>query len=113
MLAKMFALGMLNKPSVMNAAFVFIKQHVVVVKVNAFAKAGLEKHGIKILKEGLARGDFINKNKLINQRYYSIASTATLLLPTVLGLPEEKFHDQFSMPRTMPLPQGSASMLNR
>ena len=53
-----------------------------------------------ILKEGLAKGYSINKNKLISQHYYSIVSTATLLLPTVLGLPEEKFHDQFSMPRS-------------
>ena len=42
MLAKMFALGRVNKPPVMNAAFVFIKQHVVTVKVNAFAKASFE-----------------------------------------------------------------------
>ena len=50
------------------------------------------------MKEGLAKGDFINKNKLINQHYYSIASKATLLLPAELSLPEDKFHDQLSMP---------------
>ena len=52
--------------------------------MNALAKAGLEKHGVKILKSGLAEGGFINKNKLISRHYYSIASKTTLLLPRSL-----------------------------
>jgi len=91
-------LAKLNKPPVQNAAFVFIKPHAVTDKVKALAKAGLEKHGIKIVKEGSITAEVIDKQKLIDQHYYSIASKATMLKPAELNVPEEKFHDQFGMP---------------
>merc|ERR1719330_1186811 len=96
-LAKLAALGVLNKPPVMNAAFVFIKPHAVTDKVKALAKAGLEKHGIKIIKEGFIKGEVIDKKKLIDQHYYAIASKATILKPDQLNVPADKFQAQFGL----------------
>jgi len=96
--AKLAVLAKLNKPPVLNAAFVFIKPHAVTDKVKALAKAGLEKHGIKIVKEGAIKAEVIDKNKLIDQHYYSIASKATILKPAELNVPEEMFHDKFGLP---------------
>ena len=50
-------------------------------KVKELAKAGLEAHGIKILKQGSIKGETIDKKKLIDQHYFAIASKATILKP--------------------------------
>ena len=60
-------------------------------QVTALATASLEKHGIEILTEGSIKGDIIDKNKLIDQYYYSIASKAKMLKPVELNRPEGKF----------------------
>merc|ERR1719456_1139347 len=96
-LTKIRDLSKLNKPPAKNSAFVFIKPHAVTDKVKALAKAGLEKHGIKILKEGKIKGEVIDKKKLIDQHYYSIASKATILKPDQLNVPEDKFKGQFGI----------------
>merc|ERR1711920_753861 len=96
-LAKAAVLAKLNKPAVKNSAFVFIKPHAVTDKVRELAKAGLEKHGIKILKQGKIKGEVIDKKKLIDQHYYAIASKATILKPDQLNVPEDKFQGQFGL----------------
>merc|ERR1711920_514582 len=96
-LAKAAVLAKLNKPAVKNSAFVFIKPHAVTDKVKELAKAGLEKHGIKILKQGKIKGEVIDKKKLIDQHYYAIASKATILKPDQLNVPEDKFQGQFGL----------------
>jgi len=96
-LAKVVELDKLNKPPTKNSAFVFIKPHAVTDKVKELAKAGLEKHGIKILKEGSIKGEVIDKKKLIDQHYYAIASKATILKPDQLNVPEDKFKEQFGV----------------
>merc|ERR1719482_2459095 len=96
-LAKAIELAKLNKPAPKNSAFVFIKPHAVTDKVKALAKAGLEAHGIKILKEGVIKGEVIDKKKLIDQHYYAIASKATILKPDQLNVPEDKFQAQFGL----------------
>merc|ERR1740121_3569320 len=96
-LAKAAVLSKLNKPAVKNSAFVFIKPHAVTDKVKELAKAGLEKHGIKIVKEGSIKAEVIDKKKLIDQHYYAIASKATILKPEQLNVPEDKFQAQFGL----------------
>jgi len=96
-LAKCVELAKLNKPAAKNSAFVFIKPHAVTDKVKELAKAGLEKHGLKILKEGSIKAEVIDKKKLIDQHYYAIASKATILKPDQLNVPEDKFQAQFGL----------------
>jgi nucleoside diphosphate kinase len=81
----------------MNAAYVFIKPHAVTDKVKALAKEGLEAKGIKILAEGSLSGEVIDEKKLIDQHYYAIASKATILKPTELNIPVDKFKEQFGL----------------
>jgi nucleoside diphosphate kinase len=80
-IAKAAELAKLNRPAPKNSAFVFIKPHAVTDKVKACAKAGLEKAGIKILKQGTIKAETIDKKKLIDQHYYAIATKATILKP--------------------------------
>jgi len=96
-LDKIVELAKLNKPPAPNAAFVFIKPHAVTDKVKELVKAGLEAKGLKILKEGSIKGEVIDKKKLIDQHYYSIASKATILTPDKLNIPEDKFLEQFGL----------------
>ena len=84
----------LNKPASKTAAFVFIKPHAVTDKVKELAKAGLEKHGIKILKQGSIKAETIDKKKLIDQHCHAIASKSTILKPDQLNVPEDKFKAQ-------------------
>merc|ERR1740138_1253204 len=96
-LAKTKELSKLNRPPAKNSAFVFIKPHAVTDKTKELAKAGLEKHGIKVVKEGSIKGEIIDKKKLIDQHYYAIASKATILKPDALNVPNDKFKAQFGM----------------
>jgi nucleoside diphosphate kinase len=96
-IAKAAELAKLNRPAPKNSAFVFIKPHAVTDKVKACAKAGLEKAGIKILKQGTIKAETIDKKKLIDQHYYAIASKATILKPDQLNVPEDKFKGQFGI----------------
>jgi len=95
--AKLCTLAKLNRPPPKNSAFVFIKPHAVTDKVKELAKSGLEKFGLKILKEGSIKGEEIDKKKLIDQHYYAIASKATILKPDQLNVPEDKFEAQFGL----------------
>ena len=87
----------LKDRNLMNAAFVFIKPHAMTEKVKELAKTGLQKHGIKILKEGSLKAETIDQKKLIDQHYYAIASKATILKPDQLNVPADKFQEQFGV----------------
>mmetsp|Transcript_64637 Transcript_64637/g.127789 ORF Transcript_64637/g.127789 Transcript_64637/m.127789 type:complete len:639 (+) Transcript_64637:93-2009(+) len=80
-----------------NSAFVFIKPHAVTDKVKQLARKGLEGRGIKILKEGSLPGTVIDKKRLIDQHYYAIASKATILKPSQLNVPADKFQSAFGL----------------
>jgi len=80
-----------------NSAFVFIKPHAVTAKVKDLAKSTLEAHGMKILQEGSLSGEVIDEKKLIDQHYYAIASKATILKPSALNVPTDKFEAQFGI----------------
>lgn len=48
----------------------------------------------------------IDERKLIDQHYYAIASKATILKPTELNVPADKFKDQFGLEWTEALATG-------
>eukprot|EP00928_Gymnodinium_smaydae_P059429 TRINITY_DN4275_c0_g1_i3.p1 TRINITY_DN4275_c0_g1~~TRINITY_DN4275_c0_g1_i3.p1 ORF type:complete len:464 (-),score=141.51 TRINITY_DN4275_c0_g1_i3:222-1613(-) len=80
-----------------NAAFVFVKPHAVTPKVNKLVREGLQAKGLKILSEGDLTSDVIDKKKLIDQHYYAIASKATILKPSELNVPKDKFKAAFGL----------------
>ena len=49
---------------------------------------------IKIVSEGSIAAETIDSNKLIDQHYYAIASKATILPPSELNVPSDKFEKQ-------------------
>eukprot|EP00931_Biecheleriopsis_adriatica_P072216 TRINITY_DN4628_c0_g1_i1.p1 TRINITY_DN4628_c0_g1~~TRINITY_DN4628_c0_g1_i1.p1 ORF type:complete len:332 (-),score=103.81 TRINITY_DN4628_c0_g1_i1:60-1055(-) len=80
-----------------NAAFVFVKPHAVTPAVNSMVKAGLEAKGLKVTSEGTLTSEVIDEKKLIDQHYYAIASKATILKPSELNVPKDKFQKQFGL----------------
>jgi nucleoside diphosphate kinase len=80
-----------------NMAFVFVKPHQVTDKVVNTVRSGLEAKGIKILREGDITSETIDKKKLVDQHYYAIASKATILKPSQLNVPNDKFQKQFGI----------------
>lgn len=89
-----------------NEAFVFIKPHAVTDKTKELVKATLEAKGIEITSEGAIASETIDKDKLIDQHYYAIASKATILPPKDLNIPEDKFEAQFGLKWTEALEKG-------
>lgn len=83
---------------VRNQAFVFVKPHAVTPATNQLVRETLVSKGIKIKSEGDLTSDVIDKKKLIDQHYYAIASKATLLKPTELNVPNDKFEKHFGLP---------------
>jgi hypothetical protein len=71
----------------MNSAFVFIKPHANTRAVQDLVVAKLTSKRVKILSEGDIAAAKIDKDKLIDQHYYAIASKATLLKPDQLTSP--------------------------
>jgi hypothetical protein len=59
--------------------------------------AKLTSKRVKILSEGDIAASKIDKDKLIDQHYYAIASKATLLKPDQLPVPEDKFEQKFGI----------------
>jgi len=66
---------------------------------------GLLAKGLKITGEGDLTSDVIDKKKLIDQHYYSIASKATILKPSELNVPNDKFEKQFGLSWAAALPK--------
>lgn len=85
-------------------AFVFVKPHAVTPACNKAVKEGLLAKGLKITGEGDLTSDVIDKKKLIDQHYYSIASKATILKPDQLNVPNDKFEKQFGCSWASALP---------
>jgi nucleoside diphosphate kinase len=79
-----------------NRAFVFVKPHAVTDKVNELVKTGLQAQGLKVSTEGELTSEEIDRKKLIDQHYYSIASKATILTPDQLNVDGAKFKAQFN-----------------
>ena len=80
-----------------NSAFVFIKPHANTPKAQAYVKEGLKAKGINILKEGEITGEKIDKDMLIDQHYYAIASKATLVKADKMPVDPKKFEAQFNI----------------
>jgi len=91
-----------------NSAFVFIKPHAHTDAVKALVKETFAAKGIQILKEGSIAGEEIDKKKLIDQHYYAIASKATILKPSELTVPNDKFKAQFGIDFADALSSGKA-----
>lgn len=83
--------------NVPNCAFVFLKPHANTTEARRAVKQQLALKGIRVTEEGEISGQKIEKEALIDNHYYSIASKATLLKPEKLNVPEEKFKQKFGM----------------
>jgi len=81
----------------MNSAFVFIKPHANTAETRRVVHEALQAKGIAIVREGELTGEEIDRDKLIDQHYYAIASKATLLTPDQLNVPEAKFEAKFGL----------------
>lgn len=82
---------------VKNCAFVFLKPHAVTEQAKELVKKRFEEKSITVQKEGSLLAEDIDKKKLIDAHYYAIASKATLLKPTQLNIPKEKFKEFFGV----------------
>eukprot|EP00039_Didymoeca_costata_P002763 m.62426 g.62426 ORF g.62426 m.62426 type:complete len:312 (+) comp11508_c0_seq1:203-1138(+) len=89
-----------------NKAFMFIKPHAVTDKTIELVRKTLEEKGIKILESGSLTAEEIDSKKLIDQHYYAIASKATILKPSELNVPADKFKEKFDIDWTNALDSG-------
>jgi hypothetical protein len=80
-----------------NSAFVFIKPHANTLAAQALVTAEFAARGINIVSEGELTGEQIDAGLLIDQHYYAIASKATILKPTQLPIPTDKFEAKFGL----------------
>jgi len=78
-----------------QSAFVFIKPHAKTDAVEALVKKKFEEVGIEITAQGEYTGTEIDEKKYIDNHYYAIVSKATLLKPTELNVPKDKFKEKF------------------
>jgi len=91
-----------------NRAFLFIKPKAATPAIEKLVEATLASRGIKVLKKGTIDGPTIDKKRLIDQHYYAIASKATLLKPSELPVPEDKFEAFFGVSFQDALKAGTA-----
>ncbi len=80
-----------------NSAFVFIKPHANNQNTQKDVYLHLLAKGFNITTEGEFSGETIDKDMLIDQHYYAIASKATLLKPEDIPVPEKKFEEAFGL----------------
>jgi len=78
-----------------NSAFVFVKPHANTEATQELVKKKMVGAGIEIVSEHDIDGEIIDKKKLIDQHYYSIASKATLLSAEDIPVPIDKFQAEF------------------
>lgn len=90
-----------------NAAFIFIKPAANNKAVQDLVKSTLLAKNVKIESEGEFTGEEIDKQMLIDQHYYAIASKATLLKPTEIPVPADKFEAFFGISWEKALADGS------
>lgn len=79
----------------LNSAFVFIKPHANTPATQKLVKEKLMDAGIEILSEHDINAEKIDKEKLIDQHYYAIASKATILPAAEIAVPADKFQSEF------------------
>jgi hypothetical protein len=91
-----------------NMAFVFVKPQQTTEKVKKTVREGLLAKGIKITGEGDITSDVIDKKKLVDQHYYAIASKASILKPSELNVPADKFQKAFGISWSDVLSKGLA-----
>lgn len=77
----------------LNTSYVFIKPHAHNNKIIDLIKQKFKDNKIKILSEGSLTGNEINKKKLIDNHYYSIANKASLIKPYDLKPSLEKLKE--------------------
>eukprot|EP00227_Mantoniella_beaufortii_P019635 CAMPEP_0197589424 /NCGR_PEP_ID=MMETSP1326-20131121/10381_1 /TAXON_ID=1155430 /ORGANISM="Genus nov. species nov., Strain RCC2288" /LENGTH=342 /DNA_ID=CAMNT_0043154361 /DNA_START=77 /DNA_END=1105 /DNA_ORIENTATION=+ len=80
-----------------NSAFVFIKPAANTAATRALVKKTFAGKGINVVSEGEIKAETIDKDMLIDQHYYAIASKATLVKPKDLPVPEDKFEAKFGL----------------
>lgn len=80
-----------------NSAFVFIKPHANTSDTRLLVQTSLLSKSFKILLEGELNGKQIDEGMLIDQHYYAIASKATLLKPSDMPVPVDKFEEFFGV----------------
>lgn len=80
-----------------NSAFVFIKPHANTKPSQDLVKSTLLARGLSISHEGEIAGETIDKDMLIDQHYYAIASKATLVKPDKMPVSPEKFKEAFGV----------------
>merc|ERR1712224_789625 len=66
-------------------------------KTNELVRKDLQAKGLKITSEGDLTSEVIDEKKLIDQHYYAIASKATILKPSELNIPKDKFKTAFGL----------------
>lgn len=86
-----------EKEGLKNSAFVFIKPHANTKQAQALVSAALKAKGIEIKSEGELTAKDIDEGMLIDQHYYAIASKATLLKPSAMPVPKDKFSAAFGV----------------
>ena len=91
-----------------NRAFLFIKPNAATPAMEESVEKTLAARGIKILRKGVIDGPTIDAKRLIDQHYYAIASKATLLKPSELPVPEDKFQEFFGVSFQDAIAQGTA-----
>ena len=74
----------------------FTKPHANTPAVRECVAAKFKEVGITVVTEGDMDGATIDSKKHIDQHYYAIASKATLLKPSELNVPKDKFKDKFN-----------------
>jgi len=89
--------GATSSPTLSNSAFVFVKPHANNEATQKLVKSTLEAKGVRVLSEGDIASEKIDSDKLIDQHYYAIASKATILKPTQLDVPNDKFKEKFGL----------------
>jgi len=91
-----------------NSAFVFVKPHANTEATRSLVKSKLLAAGLKILSECEIDGPTIDREKLIDQHYYAIASKATILPAKDIPVPAEKFEQEFGEKWETVLAEGRA-----
>ena len=89
-----------------NSAFVFIKPHANTRAAQELVSKTLKEKGCTIVAEGEIKAEVIDKDMLIDQHYYAIASKATLLKPSAMPVPADKFEKAFGLPWSKALADG-------
>ncbi|GMI11036.1 hypothetical protein TrLO_g10683 [Triparma laevis f. longispina] len=86
----------MSQSSPKNSALIFIKPQSSTPSTITYLRTTLEKNSLQIKSSGTITGTEIDSKKSIDQHYYAIASKATILSPSQLPVPSEKFSKFFN-----------------